>query len=142
MWQKVKNSCWGLEPGEVIREIHVPVQAAGTGGAYIKHAVRRTDIAIVSASAVITLSDGVCTDARIGLGSVAPTAVRARAAEDTLKGQAITDEIVKKAGEAAVSEASPIDDIRAYAQYRTLALKAAVERAITEAVRDASLGGI
>jgi carbon-monoxide dehydrogenase medium subunit len=131
-----------LKPGEVIREVHVPVQTPRTGGAYVKHAVRRTDIAIVSTSAVLTLSNGVCTDARIGLGSVAPTAIRAKKAEDVLKGQTITDEIVKKAAEAAVGEARPIDDIRAYAQYRALALKVAVERAISEAVRDAKLGGI
>jgi carbon-monoxide dehydrogenase medium subunit len=131
-----------LHPGEVIREIHVPPLAPGSGGAYVKHAVRRTDIAIVSVSAVLTLSDGVCKDARIGLGSVAPTAVRARTAEDTLKGQTITDDIIQSAAEAAVGEARPIDDIRAYAQYRALALKAGVERAITEAVRDARLGGV
>ena len=87
-----------LQPGEVIREIHVPPLAPGSGGAYVKHAVRRTDIAIVSVSAVLTLSDGVCTDARIGLGSVAPTAVRARAAEDALKGQTVTDEVRAEGG--------------------------------------------
>lgn len=131
-----------LEPGEVIREIYVPRLAPGSGGAYLKHAVRRTDIAIVSASAVLTLSKGVCTDARIGLGSVAPTAIRARKAEDILKGQTVTDEITKNAAEAAAGEARPIDDIRAYAQYRALALKTAVERAISEAVSDALWGGI
>lgn len=131
-----------LEPGEIIKEIHVPRLTPGLGGAYVKHAVRRTDIAIVSASAVLTMSNGICTHARIGLGSVAPTAIRATKAEDVLKGQAITGEIVKKAAEIASGEATPIDDIRAYAQYRTLALKAAVERAVTEAARDAKWGGV
>ncbi len=130
-----------LKPGEVIKEVHIPL-TPGLGGAYVKHAVRRTDIAIVSTSAVLTLSNGVCADARIGLGSVAPTAIRAKKAEDVLKGQMITDELVKKAAEIAAGEASPIDDIRAYAQYRALALKAAVERAISEAVRDAKWGGV
>ncbi|MCX6348014.1 MAG: xanthine dehydrogenase family protein subunit M, partial [Candidatus Aureabacteria bacterium] len=90
---------------------------------------------------VLTLSNDICTDVRIGLGSVAPTAIRARKAEDIMKGQAITDEIVKKAAEAAAGEARPIDDIRAYAQYRVLALKASVERAISEAIKDAKWGG-
>jgi carbon-monoxide dehydrogenase medium subunit len=130
-----------LKPGEVIKEVHIPL-TPGLGGAYVKHAVRRTDIAIVSTSAVLTLSNGVCADARIGLGSVAPTAIRAKKAEDVLKGQTITDELVKKAAEVAAGEASPIDDIRAYAQYRALALKAAVERALSEAVRDAKWGGV
>ncbi|OPY66998.1 MAG: 6-hydroxypseudooxynicotine dehydrogenase complex subunit alpha [Syntrophorhabdaceae bacterium PtaU1.Bin034] len=131
-----------LQQGEVIREIHVPPLTAGSGGAYMKHAVRRTDIAIVSASAVLTLEDGVCTEARIGIGSVAPTSIRARAAEAVLKGQTITDDIVEKAAEAALSEARPIDDIRAYAQYRALALKTAVQGVIAEAVRDARWGGV
>lgn len=131
-----------LEPGEVIEEVHVPRLTPGLGGAYVKHAVRRTDIAIVSTSAVLTMSNGVCMDVRIGLGSVAPTAIRAKKAEDVLKGQTITDELVKKAAEVAAGEASPIDDIRAYAQYRALTLKAAVERALTEAVRDAKWGGV
>lgn len=131
-----------LQPGEVIREIHVPVPAPGSGGAYLKHAIRRSDIAIVSASAVLTLSKGLCTDARIGLGSVAPTAVRAKTAEEALKGQPITDEVVKKAAEAAVTGVRPIDDIRGYAKYRTSALRATVERVIAAAAKDARLGGI
>jgi len=131
-----------LEPGEVIKEIHVPRLAPDVGGSYVKHAVRRTDIAIVSTSVVLTMSNGVCMDARIGLGSVAPTVIRAKRAEDVLKGQTNTDVIVKKTAEIAVDEASPIDDIRAYAQYRALALKAAVEQAITEAMRDAKWGGV
>jgi carbon-monoxide dehydrogenase medium subunit len=108
----------------------------------LKHAVRRTDIAIVSASAVLTLSNGICTEARIGLGSVGPTAIRAKTVEETLKGQTITDDIVKKAAEAAIAEARPIDDIRGYAEYRTSALKATVKRVITAAAKDARLGGI
>lgn len=131
-----------LQLGEVIREIHVPRLAPGSGGAYLKHALRRTDIAIVSASAVLTLSKGVCTDARIGLGSMAPTAIRARKAEDVLKGESITDEVVKRAVEAAAGEARPIDDIRGYAEYRMLTLRTVVERVITGAAKDARLGGI
>lgn len=128
--------------GEVIREIHVPRLAPGTGGSYLKHAIRRTDIAIVSASAVLTLSKGFCIEARIGLGSVAPTAIRAKTAEEVLKGRAITDEVVKKTAQSAVEEARPVDDIRGYAEYRKSALQATVERVIAEAAKDARLGGI
>ena len=131
-----------LRVGEMIREIHVPRLAPGTGGAYLKHAVRRTDIAIVSASAVLTLSKGVCTNARLGLGSVAPTAIRAKSAEKILQGQTITDEIVKRAAETAVDEARPVDDIRGYAEYRKEALRETVEKVIKVAAKDARLGGI
>jgi len=131
-----------LQPGEIIREIHVPPLPPRTGGAYLKHAVRRTDIAIVSAAVVLTLADDICDDIKIGLGSVAPTAFRAHKAEGLLKGKKIREELADAAAKLAVEEARPIDDIRAYAAYRALALKAAVERAITEAVRDARWGGI
>lgn len=129
----------GLQPGEVIREIHVPRLAPGSGSAYLKHAVRRTDIAIVSAAVVLTLSKGVCADVRIGLGSVAPTAIRARKAEEMLKGQEITKDLIKKAVEAAAAEAQPIDDIRGYAAYRAVTLRAVVEWVITDAAKDAKL---
>jgi carbon-monoxide dehydrogenase medium subunit len=131
-----------LQPGEVIREIHVARLAPGTGGAYLKHAIRRTDIAIVSASAVLTLAKGVCTNARIGLGSVAPTAIRAKSAEEILKGQAITEELATKAAQAAVEEARPINDIRSYAGYRKKALQETVEKVIKAAAKDAKLGGV
>jgi CO/xanthine dehydrogenase FAD-binding subunit len=131
-----------LSLGELICEVYVPTPSPGSGGAYLKHAVRRNDIAIVSVAVWLTLVDGKCTDAHIGLGSVAPTALRARKAEDALRGRAITDDVIKAAADAATKEASPIDDIRAYAQYRALALRAAVEHTIIAAARDAKLGGI
>lgn len=131
-----------LEPGELIREIRVPPPAKGSGGAYLKHAVRRTDIAIVSAGVLLTLSNGTCTDARIGLGSVAPTAVRAKSAEEVLKGQAITEDTINGAVEAAGKQAKPIDDIRGYADYRAWTLRAVLQRVINDAVKDAKLGGI
>jgi len=131
-----------LQQGEIIREIRVPPLPPRTGGAYLKHAVRRTDIAIVSCAAVLTLIDDLCNDARIGLGSVGPTAFRAREAEGLLKGKKITEEAADAAAQAAVDESRPIDDIRGYAEYRAKTVLAITREGILQALQDARLGGI
>ena len=131
-----------LQPGEIIREIRVPPLPPRTGGAYLKHAMRRTDIAIVSCAVVLTLVDDLCNDAKIGLGSVGPTAFRARKAEGLLKGKKITDDVADAAAQAAVDESQPIDDIRGYAEYRAKTVLAITRQAIMQALQDARLGGI
>ena len=131
-----------LTAGEIIREVRVPRPPAGSGGAYLKHAVRRTDIAIVSTAVLLTMFEGVCIAARIGLGSVAPTAIRAKKAEETLLGRRVTEEVTKKASEEAAREARPIDDIRGYADYRVWTLRQLVERAISDALKESKVRGI
>ncbi|MBI5444636.1 MAG: xanthine dehydrogenase family protein subunit M [Deltaproteobacteria bacterium] len=131
-----------LEPGELIREVHVPPLPPGSGGAYLKHSVRRTDIAIVSAAALLRVSEGVCEAARIGLGSVAPTALRARDAEEALVGRKLTDEVAGRAADAAAAEARPIDDIRGYAEYRASTVREITKEVILRALQDARLGRI
>jgi carbon-monoxide dehydrogenase medium subunit len=131
-----------LETGEIIREIYVPSLPPRTGGAYLKHAVRQTDIAIVSAAVVLTLADDLCNGIKIGLGSVAPTAFRARKAEELLKGKKITEELADSAAEVAAEESHPIDDIRGYAEYRAKMVLAIAKRAIMQALQDARLGSV
>jgi CO/xanthine dehydrogenase FAD-binding subunit len=130
-----------LQRGEIIREIHVPPLPPRTGGAYLKHAVRRTDIAIVSCAVVLTLVDDLCKDIKIGLGSVAPTAFRPRKAEGLLRGKKITEELADGAAQAAVEESSPIDDVRGYAEYRTTTIRSITKQGILQALQDARLGG-
>jgi CO/xanthine dehydrogenase FAD-binding subunit len=131
-----------LQPGEIIREIHVPPLSPRTGGAYLKHAVRRTDIAIVSIAVVLRLVDHLCHGIKIGLGSVAPTAFRARKAEGLLSGQKITEKLGDAAAQAAVDESHPINDIRGYAEYRAKTVLAITKHAIMQALQDARLGGV
>jgi carbon-monoxide dehydrogenase medium subunit len=131
-----------LQRGEIISEIHVPPLRARTGGAYLKHAVRRTDIAIVSVAAVVRLDEDLCDDAKIALGSVAPTAFRAKTAEQLLTGKGITEELAGEAAQAAMEESRPIDDIRGYAEYRATMVLDITKQAIMQALQDARLGGI
>jgi len=130
-----------LQVGEIISEIRIPPSWARTGGTYIKHAIRRTDIAIVSVAVVIRLAKDLCEDARIALGSVAPTGFRAKKAEQWLKEKMITEELAGEAARVAAEEARPIDDIRGYAEYRAKTVLEITKQAILEATRDARLGG-
>jgi len=131
-----------LQSGEIISEIRVPPLRARTGGAYLKHAVRRTDIAIVSVAVVVRLGEDACDDAKIALGSVAPTAFRAKRAEQLLTGKRITDELAGEAARAAMEESRPIDDIRGHAEYRAKTILSITKQAIMQAVQDARLGGV
>lgn len=126
-----------LAPGELISEILVPPPPLGTGVSFLKHALRRTDIAIVSAAAALTLREDICTDAIIGLGSVAPTIIRARMAEAILVGKTITPELINEAAQTAVKECSPIDDIRRSARYRRNCVADITNLVITRALQDA-----
>ena len=131
-----------LQAGEMIREVCIPPLPPRSGGAYLKHALRRTDIAIVSAAVFVKLDEDMCQDIRIALGSVAPTAIRTKGAEGILRSERITPELVEKAAQTAMKECHPIDDIRGYAEYRAKTVCDIVQQAIAEAVRDARLGGI
>ena len=131
-----------LRPGELIEAIRVPPVSPGTGVAYSKHALRRTDIAIVSVAVNLTLLDGICSEVRIGLGSVAPTIMRAPSAEKVLAGRSVDAALAEEAANAVVADATPIDDIRASARYRKQAVRESARAAILAALQDARTEGI
>ena len=76
-----------LGPHEIVTEILVPNLPSGSGGAFMKISKTAEDIAKVNAAVLVTMADGKCEDARIALGSVAPTPIRAVEAERVIKGQ-------------------------------------------------------
>jgi CO/xanthine dehydrogenase FAD-binding subunit len=129
-----------INPNELLIEIQVPPVAPRTGVIYLRQGRRgASEVAIVGVAAVITLeaSDGICKDAKIVLGSVAPTPISAIDAETILKGHKIDDQAIEKAARSAAAASSPISDIYAPAEYRkemvvtftSKALKAALELA-------------
>jgi carbon-monoxide dehydrogenase medium subunit len=77
--------------------------------------------------------NGVCSKARIALGAVAPIVMRATAAETLLEGQQLTAALVDEAGRKAAEECSPIDDIRASADYRRHTVHMLTRRLVNEA---------
>jgi carbon-monoxide dehydrogenase medium subunit len=125
-----------LEPGELLTEIQVPAAPPRTRTAYTKFNVIESDLATVGVAVSITLgsSDGICQDIRIALGAAAPTPMRAKQAEAVLRGKKITDNLLKKAGEIASTEAEPISDIYASEEYRRELVKVLVKRVGKEAL--------
>lgn len=98
-----------LKPSEMIREIEIPAKKGQAGQTFLKFTLRKgVDFAIVSVASVIAVEKGVCTDASIVLGAIAPAPVRARAAEEKLIGRPITENIAEEAAEAALEGARPL----------------------------------
>lgn len=125
-----------LGKGELLVEIAVPEVAPQTGAIYLKHGIRGSiDLAIVGVAAVIALGKaGECQEAKIVLGAVAPTPMRARKAEGVLKGEKIDDGLTEDSARIASEEAHPITDVRATAEYRKEMVKVFTRRALREAL--------
>ena len=110
-----------LAKDEILTEIRLPPSVRGTGSLYIKHSPRGAmDIATVGVASLVQVDQrtGQCTDARIALGAVAPTPLRAHSAEELLKGRPVDAESLREVANAAMAKATPIDDVRGTARYR------------------------
>jgi carbon-monoxide dehydrogenase medium subunit len=86
------------------------------------------DIAVVGVGVALTLSGDTIQRARVALGAVAPTPVRAPHAEAALEGQKATSETFAKAAAAAMSDCSPISDVRGSAEFRRHLVRVLTER--------------
>jgi len=121
----------GLAPGELVTEIVVPPPPPRTGKVYIKHG-RRKAMELATVGVAVSLSG---TDIRIVLGAVAPTPIRARRAEQMLRGKTLNDELLEQAAEAAASESRPISNVRASAAYRRDMVVVLTRRALSQALQ-------
>lgn len=125
-----------LRPGEILTSIRLPLIPQRTGTAFLKVMRRRAvDCSIVAVAARITLAeDGkTCADARVGVAAAAPKPFRAKTAEGALEGVEIGQDVAQEAGQLAKDESTPIDDVRASAEYRSLLVETLVERAVLTA---------
>lgn len=98
-----------LNTNELIKEIQIPKPSIGVVQRYEKFTLRKPiDFAIVSVAAVMNVNDGVCKDARIVLGAVAPVPLRAKAAEDFLNGKRLDEDTASQAGKLALEDSLPL----------------------------------
>lgn len=123
-----------LAPDELITQIVIPPQPAGCGSAFIKFLPgTQSDYATVSVAARLSVRDGVVVGARIALGSVGNTAVRAHKAETALQGRVANDESFAAAGELAAEDLEPLPDFRGSADYKRRMAAVHVRRALAAA---------
>ncbi len=121
------------QPGEIIVAFHIPSSEATTRGGFYKIGRTAEDISMVNAAVTLTLRDGRITHARIALGAVAPTPLRARATEALLEGQPPVEGVLQQAAARAAEETRPISDQRASADYRLRMSAVATLRALRQA---------
>ncbi len=121
-----------LRPDELVREIRFRALGAARRGIFLKLGLRRAQaISVIDVALVVTLdANGVAGDARIALGCLAPTVVRAFSAERFLAGKRLDAATCAEAGRMACDDAAPIDDVRGSAGYRRTTLAALVARAL------------
>jgi aerobic carbon-monoxide dehydrogenase medium subunit len=109
-----------LKPGEILVSFTLPPRPPGSGDAYLRMIPRtEMDIAVVGCGVSLTLKDGVCTSARVGLGAVAPTVLLVEAAAQALIGSQLDDAALNAAAAACSAACRPIDDKRGTIAYRT-----------------------
>jgi xanthine dehydrogenase small subunit len=119
-------------PDELIREIRIPLPLADLT-AFHKIAKRRfDDISSVAVGFALEVTDGVVRRARIGLGGVAATPIRAVAAEDVLTGQPWTADTVERAAVVLGRAGTPLDDHRASSGYRAAMLAQSLRKLYAE----------
>jgi xanthine dehydrogenase YagS FAD-binding subunit len=120
-----------LKPDEIIKEILVPPVETNTKQIYIHwRPIKSRGFGIINVAAALTMSGTTCTAAKIALGGVAPTPVRAKAAEDEIKGKTINETTAEAAAAKAVTGAVAL----AYNKWKIAATKGIVKKTILACV--------
>ena len=132
-----------LAPHEVLVSFRLPTPPPRTGSVYQRHTPRKImDIAAVGVAVRLTLTSDADTirEARICLGAVAPTVIRAPEAEEALIGQSPSEELLVQAAELAQAAARPISDVRGSAEFRRYLVGVLTKRCLGIALERAKAG--
>ena len=127
-----------LSHGEILTEIRVPAARQSSGGAYLKLERKVGDYAVAGVAAALTVTDGVCQYAGIGLTNAGPTPVKASAAESFLVGKMLDDETIREAAQLASQAAEPSADLRGSEEYKRDMVRVLAGRALRTALERAA----
>lgn len=121
-----------LADDEILTEVRIPMVSSETAAKFIKLGKRNAmTISLVTVAARLTMAQqGYINQARIALGAVSSTPMRAEKAEEALKGELPSVELFEKAGLVAGRETAPISDVRASAEYRRKMVSVLTRRAL------------
>jgi CO/xanthine dehydrogenase FAD-binding subunit len=123
-----------LEPDELLVEVRFPGRSGQTGSSFVEVTRRHGDFAIVGCGAVVTRNGGgAIQDARIAFSGVGGAAVRAREAEELLRGAEPGEDVFASAAERAAADLEPGTDVHATGEYRRRAARVLAARALAEA---------
>ena len=126
-----------MEADEMLVDIFFPALTKSQRGTFIKLALRRAQaISLVNAAIILDLKKDSVQSASITLGAVTPIIVHASKAEKFLTGKKLNEKNIAQAAELAVKSATPIDDVRGSANYRSEMVRVITQRGLT-AIRDA-----
>ena len=127
-----------MKPNEVLTEIRVPLPSSGTGTAYVKLPHPASGYVVVSVGALITRQpSGVCALARVAVGGLGGSPIRAVASETELQGKPLTPDVIAAAAAKAAEETDPEGDTYASAEYKRHVATVYARRAIEAAVKRA-----
>jgi len=132
-----------VQEGELLTAVRLPALAANARTCYVKFLPRtEDDYATVAVAARLQMdANGRCEDVRVALGSAAPVPMRAKAVENALRGQTLTDAIIDDAAALVTDEVDPIDDIRGSAGYKRAMARVWTSRALKSLLNNQSLNG-
>ena len=122
-----------LAPGEILTEIRIPIPAAGTGYCYAKLKRKIGDFATAASAVTLRMKGETVQDVAIALTNVGPCVLRARAAEEALRGNALDNASIAEAARLAMSICDPVTDQRGDAEYKTAMAGEMTERALRTA---------
>ena len=107
-----------MKPDEIMTQIRIPVPAPGTGYCYAKLKRKIGDFATAAAAVVLRMNGGNVSDVAIALTNVGPTALKAKEAENAVRGKALTDATIDAAATQAMAICDPVTDQRGDADYK------------------------
>jgi carbon-monoxide dehydrogenase medium subunit len=127
-----------LQPGEILTEIRIPVPPARSGGAYFKLERKVGDFATAAVAAQVTAdANGAAQNVGIALTNVGPTPIKAKKAENFLRGKKLDEANMRQAGQLAADDAQPSSDLRGPAEYKKGLVKELAKRALSRAAERA-----
>jgi carbon-monoxide dehydrogenase medium subunit len=129
-----------LQEREIIREVRLKAQPSGAGAAYQKFDQPASHYALTGVCAVISLSGGTISSARIGVTGVGTKAYRPTAVEQALVGKAPEEEAVKAAVQSVADGIDVQGDIHASPEYRAHLARVLTRRAVLQAAGRAGKG--
>jgi carbon-monoxide dehydrogenase medium subunit len=128
----------GLKAGEIMTAVRIPIPAAGTGYCYSKLKRKTGDFATAAAAVTLRMKGDTVQEVAIALTNVGPTALKAKAAEASLRGKALDDASIAEAARLAMSICDPVADQRGDAAYKTAMAGEMTQRSLRTARSRAS----